>query len=107
MDFSVYQQFWRLLGVDQFQINGIGAKYWEPDDSFVQSFHDLVQPIFSDKDCPLPVVCSGQWGGQAPPPHTGPWISCISAGAAWSPIRLDQHRAFWLYNKPGRPQLPE
>ena len=66
MDFSVYQQFWRLLGVDQFQINGIGAKYWEPDDSFVQSFHDLVQPIFSDKDCPLPVVCSGQWGGQAP-----------------------------------------
>ena len=23
MDFSVYQQFWRLLGIDQFQINGI------------------------------------------------------------------------------------
>ena len=35
MDFKVWQQFWRLLGVDQFQINGIGAKYWEPDDSFV------------------------------------------------------------------------
>ena len=38
LDFRVYQQFWRLLGVDQFQINGIGAKYWEPDDSFVRSF---------------------------------------------------------------------
>ena len=36
MDFRVWQQFWRLLGVDQFQINGIGAKYWEPDDSFVE-----------------------------------------------------------------------
>ncbi|MBY3468702.1 ribulose 1,5-bisphosphate carboxylase [Rhizobium laguerreae] len=65
-DFSVYQQLWRLLGVDQFQINGIRAKYWEPDDSFVQSFHDLRKPIFQDADRPLPVVCSGQWGGQAP-----------------------------------------
>ena len=37
MDFSVYQQFWRLLGVDQFQINGIKAKYWEPDESFLAS----------------------------------------------------------------------
>ncbi|RUX51883.1 ribulose 1,5-bisphosphate carboxylase [Mesorhizobium sp. M4A.F.Ca.ET.050.02.1.1] len=65
-DFSVYQQLWRLLGVDQFQINGIGAKYWEPDESFIQSFHDLQKPIFHDADRPLPVVCSGQWGGQAP-----------------------------------------
>ena len=66
MDFSVYQQFWRLLGVDQFQINGIGAKYWEPDDSFVRSFEAITTPLFSPDDCPLPVICSGQWGGQAP-----------------------------------------
>ena len=38
MDFRVWQQFWRLLGVDQFQINGIRVKYWEPDESFVRSF---------------------------------------------------------------------
>ena len=66
MDFAVYQQFWRLAGVDQFQINGIGAKYWEPDDSFVASFKAVTTPIFSASDCALPVVCSGQWGGQAP-----------------------------------------
>lgn len=66
MDFSVYEIFWRLLGVDQFQINGIGAKYWEPDASFVRSFEALSRPVFSDADKPLPVVCSGQWGGQAP-----------------------------------------
>ncbi len=65
MEFRVYQKIWRLLGVDQFQINGIRAKYWEPDDSFVRSFHDLSEPIFSEADRPLPVVCSGQWGGQA------------------------------------------
>jgi len=66
LDFRVYQQFWRLLGVDQFQINGIGAKYWEPDESFVRSFHALSEPLFSPADRPLPVAGSGQWGGQAP-----------------------------------------
>ena len=66
MDFAVYQQYWRLLGVDQFQINGIKVKYWEPDESFVASFKALQQPLFSPDDCPLPVAGSGQWGGQAP-----------------------------------------
>jgi ribulose-bisphosphate carboxylase large chain len=65
LDFLPYQKIWRLLGVDQFQINGIRAKYWEPDESFVRSFHDLMTPIFTPADRPLPVVCSGQWGGQA------------------------------------------
>jgi 3-oxoisoapionate-4-phosphate decarboxylase len=66
LEFGVWQQFWRLLGVDQFQINGIAVKYWEPDDSFVRSFKALATPLFDAKDCPLPVAGSGQWGGQAP-----------------------------------------
>jgi len=66
MEFEVYQQFWRLLGIDQFQINGIRAKYWESDESFVDSFRAITTPLFSAADCPMPVVCSGQWGGQAP-----------------------------------------
>ncbi|MBB5576011.1 3-oxo-isoapionate-4-phosphate decarboxylase OiaX [Rhizobium paranaense] len=66
MDFKVYQQFWRLLGVDQFQINGIRVKYWEPDESFVESFKAVSTPLFDPSDCPLPVAGSGQWGGQAP-----------------------------------------
>ncbi|MDX1732122.1 MAG: RuBisCO large subunit C-terminal-like domain-containing protein, partial [Aurantimonas coralicida] len=65
LEFRAYQKIWRLLGVDQFQINGIRAKYWEPDESFVRSFEDCMTPIFSEADRPLPVVCSGQWGGQA------------------------------------------
>ncbi|KQV16378.1 ribulose 1,5-bisphosphate carboxylase [Rhizobium sp. Root1203] len=64
LDFRVYQQFWRLLGVDQFQINGIRVKYWEPDESFVQSFKAVSTPLFDMVDC-LPVAGSGQWGGQA------------------------------------------
>jgi ribulose 1,5-bisphosphate carboxylase large subunit-like protein len=66
LDFKVYQQFWRLLGVDQFQINGIKIKYWEPDESFVSSFKAVSTPLFDATDCPLPVAGSGQWGGQAP-----------------------------------------
>jgi ribulose 1,5-bisphosphate carboxylase large subunit-like protein len=66
MEFQVYQQFWRLLGIDQFQINGIRAKYWESDASFVRSFEAVTTPLFSPTDCSMPVVCSGQWGGQAP-----------------------------------------
>ncbi len=65
MEFRAYQKIWRLLGVDQFQINGIRAKYWEPDDSFVRSFGDVMTPMFHQDDRALPVVCSGQWGGQA------------------------------------------
>jgi 3-oxoisoapionate-4-phosphate decarboxylase len=66
MDFKVWQQFWRLIGVDQFQINGIRVKYWEPDESFVESFKAVSTPLFEPADCPLPVAGSGQWGGQAP-----------------------------------------
>jgi 3-oxoisoapionate-4-phosphate decarboxylase len=66
LEFRPYQKIWRLLGIDQFQVNGIAAKYWEPDDSFVKSFGDCLTPIFSDADRALPVVGSGQWGGQAP-----------------------------------------
>jgi 3-oxoisoapionate-4-phosphate decarboxylase len=66
MDFKVWQQFWRLLGVDQFQINGIRVKYWEPDESFVASFKTVTTPLFRAEDCSLPVAGSGQWGGQAP-----------------------------------------
>ena len=66
IEFSVWQQFWRLLGVDQFQINGIAVKYWEPDESFVRSFEALSAPLLTDADRPLAVVGSGQWGGQAP-----------------------------------------
>jgi 3-oxoisoapionate-4-phosphate decarboxylase len=65
MEFKVYQQFWRLLGVDQFQINGIRVKYWEPDEGFIESFKAISMPLLDEDECPLPVAGSGQWGGQA------------------------------------------
>jgi len=64
MDFRAYQKLWRLVGVDQLHVNGIQNKFWESDDSVVSSIGAMMQPLGKQLD-PLPVVSSGQWGGQA------------------------------------------
>ena len=92
IEFPAYQKIWRLAGVDQIHVNGIANKFWESDDSVVRSIESCLKPLFSDpvaadvsrlKLCEsqsgltsaattvggisvLPVVSSGQWGGQAP-----------------------------------------
>lgn len=65
MEFSAYQKLWRLAGVDQLHVNGIANKFWEPDDSVVSSIASCLAPEPLGKPL-LPVVSSGQWGGQAP-----------------------------------------
>ncbi len=64
IDFKAYQKIWRLIGVDQLHVNGIDNKFWESDDSVVQSMEACLTPLF-DQALPMPVVSSGQWGGQA------------------------------------------
>lgn len=64
MDFSAYQKLWRMAGIDQLHVNGIQNKFWESDDSVVASMKACVQLHFSQRKL-LPVVSSGQWGGQA------------------------------------------
>ena len=65
MDFAAYQKLWRLAGVDQLHVNGIANKFWEPDDSVVAAIASCLatEPLGRPL---LPVVSSGQWGGQAP-----------------------------------------
>ena len=56
----------------------------------MRSFFDCMTPIFSPADRPLPVVCSGQWGGQAVETYerTGRTsTSCIWAAAASTATR--------------------
>ncbi len=65
MAFPAYQKLWRLAGVDQLHVNGIANKFWEPDDSVVRSIESCLAPAPLGKPL-LPVVSSGQWGGQAP-----------------------------------------
>ncbi|MBL9206144.1 MAG: ribulose-bisphosphate carboxylase large subunit family protein [Opitutaceae bacterium] len=64
MEFAAYQKLWRLAGVDQLHVNGIANKFWEPDESVVRSITACLRPFLGGTV--LPVVSSGQWGGQAP-----------------------------------------
>ena len=65
IEFPAYQKFWRLAGVDQLHVNGIANKFWESDDSVVRSIQSCLGEDPLDRPV-LPVVSSGQWGGQAP-----------------------------------------
>ena len=85
IEFPAYQKLWRLAGVDQIHVNGIANKFWESDDSVVRSIESCLKPLWSgtpasgtarsssiqqhavpEAGAPiLPVVSSGQWGGQA------------------------------------------
>ncbi len=65
IDFVAYQKLWRLVGVDQIHVNGIQNKFWESDDSVVRSIEACRRPLLGGFEV-LPVVSSGQWGGQAP-----------------------------------------
>jgi ribulose-bisphosphate carboxylase large chain len=67
IEFPAYQKLWRLAGVDQIHVNGIANKFWESDDSVVRSIQACLKPMFGDASFSImPVVSSGQWGGQAP-----------------------------------------
>lgn len=65
IEFPAYQKLWRLAGVDQIHVNGIANKFWESDDSVVKSIEACLKPMFGGFTV-LPVISSGQWGGQAP-----------------------------------------
>ena len=65
IEFPAYQKLWRLAGVDQLHVNGIANKFWESDDSVVRSISSCLAAEPLGKPV-LPVVSSGQWGGQAP-----------------------------------------
>jgi ribulose-bisphosphate carboxylase large chain len=64
IEFPAYQKLWRLAGVDQMHVNGIQNKFWESDDSVVRSIEACLTAIPNQPNA-LPVVSSGQWGGQA------------------------------------------
>jgi ribulose-bisphosphate carboxylase large chain len=64
IDFRAYQKLWRLAGVDHLHVNGLANKFWESDDSVVRSIEACREPLLGGFEV-LPVLSSGQWGGQA------------------------------------------
>jgi ribulose-bisphosphate carboxylase large chain len=67
IEFAAYQKIWRIAGVDHLHVNGLQNKFWESDESVVTSIENCLTPLWEDKAwTAMPVVSSGQWGGQAP-----------------------------------------
>ncbi len=65
IEFAAYQKLWRAVGVDHLHVNGLQNKFWEPDESVVRSIRALQEPLWGGYQA-MPVISSGQWGGQAP-----------------------------------------
>jgi ribulose-bisphosphate carboxylase large chain len=65
IDFPAYQKLWRLVGVDQLHVNGLQNKFAEDDESVVRSIKACLKPFLGGYEL-MPVISSGQWGGQAP-----------------------------------------
>lgn len=64
LGFRPFQKAWRLLGADHLHVNGFRNKFWEPDESVAASIRDCLEPLHA-VPAVMPVVSSGQWGGQA------------------------------------------
>lgn len=68
IDYTAWQKFWRLAGVDHTHVNGIRNKFCESDESVIASGRECLTPMFEGegRGCEvMPVFSSGQWGGQA------------------------------------------
>lgn len=65
VEFTAWQKLWRLAGADHLHVNGLHNKFWEPDDSVVRSIQACLTPLLGGYQA-MPVISSGQWGGQAP-----------------------------------------
>ena len=66
VEYPAWQKLWRLAGADHLHVNGLKNKFWEPDESVVRSIQACRTPMFRPDDTAMPVISSGQWGGQAP-----------------------------------------
>ena len=67
-EYTAWQKFWRLAGVDHLHVNGLRNKFAESDESVIRSARACLTPMF-DPPHPgfevMPVFSSGQWAEQA------------------------------------------
>lgn len=64
IEFSAFQNIWRMAGVDHLHTNGIRNKFCESDDSVIASINQCLTPMHGGYEV-MPVLSSGQWADQA------------------------------------------
>ena len=66
--YVAWQKLWRLAGTDHMHVNGLANKFWEPDDSVLESARACLTPMFAAKPClVMPVFSSAQSAKQVAP----------------------------------------
>jgi ribulose-bisphosphate carboxylase large chain len=65
MEFTAFQKFFRLAGIDHIHVNGLRSKFTESDESVIKSARACLTPMPGGHRI-MPVFSSGQWAGQAP-----------------------------------------
>ncbi len=59
--YRAWHKIWRLCGVDHMHVNAIANKFWEPDDSVIDSARACLDPLWPDAPMTaMPVFSSGQ-----------------------------------------------
>lgn len=59
--YRAWVKIWRAAGADHMHVNGICNKFWEPDDSIIDSARACLEPLFPGRAwAALPVFSSGQ-----------------------------------------------
>ena len=66
MEYTAFQQFFRLAGVDHLHVNGLQNKFCEPDDSVIASARACLTPLPGIGAVVMPVFSSGQTARQVP-----------------------------------------
>ena len=88
--YVAWQKLWRLAGADHMHVNGLANKFWEPDESVLESARACLTPMFSGKPClAMPVFSSAQTAWQAEPTwkalRSPDLIFCAGGGIAAHP----------------------
>jgi ribulose-bisphosphate carboxylase large chain len=79
---AAHARIWRLAGVDQLHVGGLRSKFFESDASVAESMRACREPGLHRPV--LPVISSGQWGGQLPDTVAaagGPDFAYLAGGA--------------------------
>jgi ribulose-bisphosphate carboxylase large chain len=88
--YVAWQKLWRLAGADHMHVNGLANKFWEPDDSVLESARACLRPMFAAKPClVMPVFSSAQSAKQVAPTWNAlaspDLIYCAGGGIAAHP----------------------
>jgi ribulose-bisphosphate carboxylase large chain len=68
MEFSAWQKLCRMVGVDHLHVNGLNNKFFETNESVIQSAKSCLTPLFGGYQA-MPVLSSKQWAGTAVPTY--------------------------------------